>query len=258
MAVSDRDHRTSIAQGILVSRKPFAFFHTWTVSEELLSRAIREQRSMDLDVRVDDAGKPYLGHSREYHDKSGESYFDSLPLWEVIDRIANSTIVVIIDCKHYGAWPIIEEVVDRIGPERCLVSSFVSELKFGHGRGDGEPDFLTEWVPIEKLLKLKSKFPAVTANACAKWPPKDLLVSAKYERLVEFIRHLLRAHRIDTVCLSVPFETLADRWLEYFLAENVIPHIEIDRAHTAQLTQIYIGETNYLDRASTSPFAGGR
>ena len=51
------------------------------------------------------------------------------------------------------------------------MSSFVSELNFGHSRADGEPDFLTEWLSIEKFFELKRKFPAVTANACAKWAP---------------------------------------------------------------------------------------
>jgi hypothetical protein len=248
----------SIAQRVLASRKSFTFFHTWTVSEDLLSRAIREEKSMDLDVCVDDLGNPYLGHSREYHEKTGEAYFNSLPLWGVIERIVTATIVVMIDCKHYGAWPIIEEIVDRIGPHRCLVSSFVSELKFGHNRADGEPDFLAEWISIEKLFELKRRFPAVTANACAKWPPKDLLMFAKYENLVEFIRHLLKAHRIDTVCLGVPFATITDRWLNYFLSDEIIPHIEIDRAETTRLTQqVYIGETDSLERASNSPFAIG-
>ena len=106
--------------------------------------------------------------------------------------------------------PVIEQVVERLGPERCLVSSFVTELKFGHSRAHGEPDFFTEWVAIAKLAELRRRLPHVTTNACAKWPPKDLLVAAKYQPLIEFIRHFLKEHRIDTVCLSVPFETLTD------------------------------------------------
>ena len=80
---------------------------------------------------MDDAGNPYLGRSSEYHAKTGEGFFQSLSFRDVVERIARSTIVVMIDCKHYGAWPVIEETVDRLRPERCLVSSFVSELKFG-------------------------------------------------------------------------------------------------------------------------------
>ena len=124
----------TLAERVLASGTPFVFFHTWTVTEELLARAIREEKSMDLDIAVDDAGRPYLGHSPEYHAKSGEQYFRSLPLWDVVGRIVQSNIVTLIDCKHHDAWPVIEEIVAKIGPERCVVSSFVSELKFGHSR----------------------------------------------------------------------------------------------------------------------------
>jgi hypothetical protein len=182
----------SIGQRVLTSKEPFIFLHTWTVSEELLRRAIREEKSMDLDVCIDDEGNPYLGHSREYHEKSGEPYFGSLPLWDVVDRISRSNIVALVDCKHHGTWPVIEQIVAKIGPEKCMVDSYVSEFKFGYSRADGEPDFLTEWVPIEKLLDLKNKFPLVTTTACAKWPPKDLLTSAKYEKLVEYMRDVMK------------------------------------------------------------------
>jgi hypothetical protein len=74
-----RTETIPLAQRIPSTREPFAFFHTWTVSEDLLSRAIREQRSMDLDVCIDDGGRPYLGHSREYHEKSGEPVLPLTP-----------------------------------------------------------------------------------------------------------------------------------------------------------------------------------
>jgi hypothetical protein len=48
---------------------------------------------MDLHVCIDDGGKPYLGHSGEYHEKTGGPYFQSLPLWEVVERIRHSPIV---------------------------------------------------------------------------------------------------------------------------------------------------------------------
>ena len=83
---------TSLAQRIIASRKPFVFFHTYSVTKELLLQAIAGQKSMDLDVCVDDAGSPYLGHSDEYHKKSGEAWFDSMPLWEAVDMIAEASV----------------------------------------------------------------------------------------------------------------------------------------------------------------------
>lgn len=240
----------SLAQKILRARKPFIFFHTWTVSADLLRRAIHAQKSMDLDVCVDDGGEPYLGHSREYHEKSGEPYFKSLPLWEAVDLIAPANIVVMVDCKHHGAWPVIAEVVGRIGPERCLVCSYVAELKFDHSRKPGEPDYLSEWSKMEDLARLKSKFPAATITPCAKWLPADLLVDDRYAGLVSDIRQALKDSRADSVCLDVPDDTLTDRWLRYFLAEEIIPHVMVDKTDISRLSEVFIGETDYLEKAS--------
>ena len=62
-------------------------------------------------------------------------------------------------------------------------------------------------------------------------------MSPKYEGLVEFICRLLKAHHIDTVGLSVPFPTINDRWLRWFLRKGIIPHVEVDRSDTASLTE---------------------
>jgi hypothetical protein len=67
----------SFSQGVLMSKRPVVLFHTWTVTRELLTQAIAEKRSMDLDVCVDDRGNPYLGHSKEYHDKTYQPLFNS-------------------------------------------------------------------------------------------------------------------------------------------------------------------------------------
>lgn len=244
----------SLAQKILKSKKPFVFFHTWSVTKDLLQQAIDKEKSMDLDVCVDDTGNPYLGHSKEYYEKSGESFSVTMPLWEAVNTIAKSKIPVMVDCKHFNAWPIIEEVVTKIGPERCLVCTYVSEFKFAYSRKDGELDYITEWSPIEKLRLLKSKFPSATTTPCAKWLPSDLLISNQYEKLLQNIRQTLKDNHADTVCLGVPDKTISDKWLRYFLAENIIPHVVIDKIDTTRLSQIYIGETDYLKSASNSRF----
>ena len=244
----------SLAKRILDSKKPFVFFHTCTVTKDLLQQAIDERKSMDLDVCVDDQGNPYLGHSKEYHEKSGEPYFNSMPLWEAVDLISKSNIVVMVDCKHFDAWPPIEEVVAKIGPERCLVCVYVSEFKFNYNRQEDEPDFLTEWSPIEKLRLLKGKFPSVTITPCAKWLPNDLLTSDRYKELIKNIRQMLKDNQADTVCLGVPDKTISDKTLRYFLEKNIILHVNIDGVDTNKLFEVYIGETDDLWRASKSIF----
>lgn len=242
----------SFAQKILNSKKPFVLFRTYSVTKKILQQAIKEGKSMDLDVCVDDAGKPYLGHSKEYHDKSGDPREENMPLWKAIDMIAESNISVIVDCKHFDAWPIVEEVVNKIGAEKCLVHSFISELKFDYSRKNGEPDFLTEWSPIEKLRLFKGKFPAVSTSASCKWLPNDLLLSDRYKNLLQDIRQILKDNKVDTLCLNIPNETFSDNSLQFFLTENIIPHIGIDNIDTTKLSEIYIGETENLRLASKS------
>lgn len=240
----------SFAQKLLRFQRPVVLFHTWTVTRELLAQAIRQKRSMDLDVCIDDRGDPYLGHPKEYHEKTREPFFESMPLWEAVESLGDSNIPVIVDCKHFDAWAVVEEVVRQLQPERCLVHSFVSELKFDAGRTPGEPDFLTEWSSIECLRVIKRKFPLLTTTASAKWLPADVLVSEKYEALLEGIVTLLKEHALDTVCLNVPDSTFSDKALQRFLQQNIIPHIGIDRIDVKQFAEIYIGETDRLEFAS--------
>jgi len=205
---------------------------------------------MDLDVCIDDRGDAYLGHPKEYHEKTREPFFDSMPLWDAVELLATSNIPVIVDCKHFGAWPVVEEVVKQLRPERCLVHSFVSELKFDAGRMSGEPDFLSEWSSVECLRAIKRKFPLLTTTASAKWLPPDVLVSEKYETLLESIVKLLEECAVDTVCLNVSNSTFSDKALRMFLQREILCHVGVDRIEVEQLSEIYIGETDRLEFAS--------
>jgi hypothetical protein len=244
----------SLARRILDSKRPFVFFHTYSVTRAVLRRAIDEQKSMDFDVCVDDDGRAFLGHSEEYHEKSGEARQPNMPLWEAVDMVSESTIPVIVDCKHPDAWPVVEEVVGRIGPARCLVHSFAIEFRFDYTRADGEPDFTTEWSPIEVLRSFKSKSRSVTTCAGAKWLPDDLLVSHRHSELVRDIRRILKDNGVDTVCLNVPDETWSDRWLRYFLEESIIPFVGVDEIDVSRLSEVFIGETDDLGTASRCTF----
>lgn len=240
----------SFAQRVLASKRPIVLFHTWSVTRELLGQAIREKRSMDLDVCVDDCGEAYLGHPKEYHEKTGEPFFESMPLWEAVDALANLDIPVIVDCKHFAAWHVVEEVVRKLRPERCLVHSFVSELKFDAGRMPGEPDFLSEWSSIECLRAIRGKFPSLTTTASAKWLPADILAREDSQKLLASVIGLLKEYAVDTVCLNVPDSTFSDRVLRMFVQQGILPHVNVDRVGGRQFSEMYIGETDRLELAS--------
>lgn len=242
----------TLAQRILNSKRPFILFHTHSVTKNTLQRAIREGKSMDLDVCIDDTGEAYLGHPKEYHDKSGDPWKENMPIWEAVNMIRQSDIPVIVDCKHFDAWPFVGDVVNKIGAEKCLVHSFASELKFDFSRGNNEPDFLSEWSPIEKLNLIKDKFPSVSTCVSCKWLPNNLLLINDYNNILRDIRRILKENRVDTLCLNIPNETFSDNSIQFFLKEGILPHIGIDNIDTTKLSEIYIGETDNLNSASLS------
>lgn len=244
----------SLAQRIFKTNKPFVLFHTHSATREVIEHAIASSKSMDLDICVDESGSPYLGHSEEYYGKSGETQPKTIEFWEAIELVSKAGIPVIVDCKHYDAWSVVEEVIGKIGAHRCMIHSFATELKFDYEHYDH--DYLTEWSPIKKLTEIKNKFPLAATTASCKFLPNDLLISAQYEKLLSDIRKILKDNRVDTVCLNVPDKTMSDKTLEFFLEEKIIPHVGVDNVDISKLLKIYVGETDILANASESQLLG--
>lgn len=240
----------SCVQRVVNSNRPFILFHTHSATRETIEYAIANGKSIDLDICVDDSGNPYLGHSKEYYEKSGETRPKTMPFAEAIKLVSEASIPVIVDCKHYDAWPIVKDVIRAIGAHRCLIHSFATELRFGYEHNDH--NYPSEWSPIKKLTEIKKEFPAATITASCKFLPSDLLLSPQYKGLLTKIRGALKTNRIDTVCLNVPDNTMSDRVLDFFLAEKIIPHVGIDNIDTSKLSKLYIGETDTLATASDS------
>lgn len=244
----------SLAQRIFEANRPFVLLHTHSPTCEALERAVSGGRSVDLDISVDGSGDPYLGHSEEYYDVSGETRPQTAPFWEATEMISRANIPVILDCKHHAAWPVVEDAVRRIGAHRCLVHCFASELKFDYQHDDS--DYLTEWQPVKRLRSIKDRFPSATTCASCKFLPRDLLISGQYRRLLVEIRDMLKRNRVDTVCLNVPDATMSDAVLEFFLEENILAHIGIDNIDVSTLSKLYVGETDNLASASASSLLG--
>ena len=80
----------SLVERIIELNKPFILYHTYLVNKNSLSNAISENKSMDLDVSVDNKGVPYLGHSPEFYEKSGEEKPENMPFNEALKLISKS------------------------------------------------------------------------------------------------------------------------------------------------------------------------
>ena len=69
-------------------------------------------------------------------------------------------------------------------------------------------------------------------------------------QLARIVRQL-KDNRVDTICLNVPDSTFSDRTLMLFLREGILAHVGVDHADVTRLSQIYIGETDKLEFASS-------
>jgi hypothetical protein len=63
----------------------------------------------------------------------------------------------------------------------------------------------------------------------------------------------MKDNLLNTVCLNVPDNTFADESLRFFLKDSLIPHVMIDKTVSTRLSEVYIGETDCLEKASVSP-----
>lgn len=242
-------HTKSLAQRILNSNKPFVFYHHLRVTKKGIHEAVEKNKSVHLDVCVDSNKKPYIGHSEEYYEKSGEKMKESISLNKALDLLSKSTIPVIVDCKHYNAWVLIGDVVEKLGQERCLVNTFVDELKFNYN--SIEPDYLSEWSDVSKLEWIKGKYPLVTTVASAKGLPTDLSLG-NYSELLSNIRTFLVSNNIDDVSLNVSSGLYDDGLITFFTSKKVLPHIiSTDGVETSKLTGCYVGEVEVFEKASS-------
>ncbi len=246
----------SFSQRIIQRRKPFVLCHTHLVTEEILSRAMAENKSIDLDVSIDDQGNPYLGHSQEYYRMSGNKPDRSMPLWEAVEKVAAGKIPVVVDCKDARSWQVIEEVIGKIGPHRCLADTFVSELKFDYSYSSSN-DYPIEFSPIERLRTLREKFPNLTLTASCKFLPDDFFTAEKkYRSEWERIRNLLVANNIDTVSFNVQTKTMSDDVLNFFLEKEIILKINIDGYDLSKVTSLYVGESDVFESMSSAEILG--
>jgi hypothetical protein len=228
-------------------------FHPDEFTLESIRDSVAAGRSVELDVSLDDAGEPYLGHSLDFYEKRRLPFPDSPPFWEAVALLEEADNPVTLDSKHRNSWPLIEELVEKFGPERCLVHTFVDEFKFENSVG--RDDFPDEWAPIAKLKELKIKYPSLTTMASSKFLPADALADSRREGVLGYIRDTCLANLVDSVRLTLDeriIDGIDDEVLKYFLRDGIMVHINLDVDNAADFHEIYIGETGDQRTASST------
>ncbi len=239
----------SLAKRIRDSQSKFTLFHTSSVTEDTLNKAINTDKSIDIDIAVNVDWTPFIGHSLEYYRISGEDRPTCMSFESALSQISVSHIPVILDCKELGAWSYILDALERIGPHRCMVHIYPTELRFSHFEW-ADYDYPSEWIPIGYLRALKEKFPNVTTTVSCKYLPPDTLKNSDHREKLIYIKTLLQEHHIDSLCLNVLDNTMDDATIDFFHDAGIILHVNIDTKDVGTLHGVYIWETDILAHSS--------
>jgi len=245
-------HKRLIAKRIWDSGKPLIIFHARSITDEILDTAIREDRSMDMDIAVDNTGIPYLGHSIAYYEKNNISAYDSVPLEHALSLLENSSIPVHLDCKGSGAFATVLDAAERLGPGRCIINSYVSELDFiSPTNSDMWGTYIEEdWMPIETLRGAKKRFPDITIQASGEGVTVESLLEDGGKLLHENIDVL--GTDIDSVNLNIPsVEIVLKEVISAINDAGILYEVNMDTLRKKP-QGFYIGETDDMSKTTKS------
>jgi len=250
-------HKDSIAGQIWGSGESLILFHSRVVTDEILNTVIREERSMDLDIAVDESGAPYLGHSVPYYEKNNISAYDSITLEHALSLLEESPIPVHLDCKDYDAFTTALDFAERLGSHRCVLNSSVNELNFLTSASANSHMWGTyieeEWMPIETLRGAKKRFPEITLQASGQGVTFDSLLEDGGSLLREII-HVLGAD-IDSVHLNIPSsEFVSKEVISVINDAGILYQVNIDDLQE-EPQGLYIGESDDIAK-TTAHFFG--
>lgn len=244
-------HNGLIARQVWENSEPLILFHAHTITDGILDTAIREERSIDLDISVGNEGAPYLGHSASHYEKNNISTYDSAPLEHALSLLEDSSIPVHLDCKEHGAFTAVLDAAERLGADRCIINSFVNELNFltptnSHMWGTYIEE---DWMPIEILREAKKRFPEITVQASGEGVTSESLLEDDGKILQEII-HILGTD-IDSVHLNIPsVEFVSKEVISAINDAGILYQLNIDDLRE-EPQGFYIGESDDMTKTTT-------
>lgn len=144
-------------RAIRARKKPFIFFHTHAVSEELIKKVATEQKSIELDISSGDNGKFYIGHHLSFYKHKKIRKPKNITVEKAIEILRNSKTFVKFDCKDQNVLPLVRDLIQVIGPERSMLHAFVEELNMTDStdKEKEQPHWKFEHISLQKLIQLK-------------------------------------------------------------------------------------------------------
>ncbi len=236
----------------LQTQTSFISFHTHVVTEQTLQRAIESGTSLEIDIAVTPAGECYIGHPLEFYAFKGLPPPQNLPLDYVLDRVYDSGITLIIDCKDVRALPKIKTIIERFGAERCVFYSWVDALLFTpYPAGTViEPHWKHENVPYEKVRALRQQTGVAVVMGARGLTQERLQIDG--DKIIKQIIKVAKGNT-ESIYFYLPNFELPPKWcIDALLGHDLLVYCNVDAVPEDALPKLYHGMTDFAERATVT------
>ncbi|MFH0853183.1 MAG: hypothetical protein V1853_02150 [bacterium] len=234
----------SIKQG-----RPFVYFHTQQVTQDILTRAIASGKSIELDISYNESLGIYLGHPLSWYDTYNLPKPEIPNIDKIVQTVKTSEIAVVFDCKDIRVMNKVNELVKLFGAERCVLHARINELAFKPYPQEVpiEPHWEDENLPFNELLQIKENTSVPILISCRG------LTQTRLNNQSEIIKKIIKVTKSKAVGVSfdLPNYELPQKNIIDDLINNAIwPFINIDKVNKKKLPRVYFGISDSLEKAT--------
>lgn len=228
----------------------FVYFHTHTITEQILAAAVESGTSLEVDLSCDSAGELYIGHPESFYAFKGIPMPPNLPLDRVLDAVEAAELLLVLDCKDERALPAVERIVHRFGSHRCAFHSWVQPLLFQPYPPEltVEPHWPFEDLPLAPVRDLGAATGVPLLLSC-RGLTADRLDAAVLDRIVSVADGVAAAVNLNLPGGAAPpaavTEALLDKGIPTLLNADVVP--------AGQRPAVFVGATDHLELADPFP-----
>jgi hypothetical protein len=212
--------------------------HTQIVDEQLLEMLTAGLfQTIELDISSDDNGEHYIGHHWLFYLTKGLAFPPlNVSIEKTMEFIIEHGFFTKLDCKDEEAIPKVVELAQRLGPNRCMLHAFISELNYQTEKG--EPHWEYEDIALKKIIELRARagYPALQVS-CRGFTSDGIatLESSHIPNLHE-VCDIAGKNEVDIVSLNLPNNQIPPNWvLQYFYDHDILLEVYEDEIKEKRL-----------------------
>src|SRR3989344_4414537 len=243
----------------------FIVFHTIKLEDQNIEQAIRENKSIEIDVNILGAAigkypKNLLvnAHHPWYYLGGGGGGkipdYQNIPTPdEILAQVEGKNVFVKFDLKTPSVIPWLLANANRIAPHLRMVHCFLAELQYSYRQEKGHT--VTDYVSLEDVKKVREALAGIPFQVSCRGVSLENITTKigdsfpVVDWLCQEIKgnaEVINFHLMDEQ--KLPPEIIRYTWQKH----RLMTEVNIDESETAPLGIPFLGRTDYLDSASES------